>query len=341
MTNENTQSFEELLESEEQVEETTSDEVEETEDAIIDSGEEATKPQDEVSDGETDVTEQTQAEEAFDFPQDWSEEHKTLFGGLTKEQKEGILGFQKGFQSDYTKKSQALAEETKGYEADREFAKDIRGTFSDEEKNYMMAQGINEGQAIHMAVANWKMENQDPIQFINQVASRNGIDLHQEAVKLVQSQQEMTPEQKQMNSLVSPLQKQVQELQQQIASSQDSATDNFVSKFMNMTDEGGNSKYPHMDKVEGRMAEQFQAEGKNIYNLTQEDWDGAYENACYSNPEIRQTLLQQQNEVKKEAERKTQDAVKALGAGKTVKSSAGAGNKEIAETFDDFMEANA
>jgi len=343
---EDTQNFEALLdtmEDEKETEqvETTSEESQETDDTIIDSSEttETTTPQDEASDGETEITEQEQTtEDEFEFPQDWSEERKTLFAGLNAEQKADILNINKGFQSDYTKKTQTLAEERKALESDAGFAKEIKGVFDDREKLYMQSNGIDEKQAVNMAVANWRMETQDPMQFINQVAQRNGIDLYQEATKLVQAHQELPPEQQQMNSIVQPLQQQVEALTRQIQDSQTTTATNLVDKYVNMADETGALKYPNFQAVEQRMINEIQTMGKNYMTLTQEDWDTAYNNSCYADPSIRANLLTKQAEVKQTAERKKTEALKALGAGKTVKSSAGAGNKQTAESFDDFIE---
>lgn len=343
MTQDNTQNFEDFIEDDEEEQvETISGETNTEETAPIDSSDaeaEELIPQDEVSDGEPEITAKTTTqEEEFEFPQDWSEEQKALFGGLSTEQKTSILNINKGFQSDYTKKTQSLAEEKRNYENDVNFARDIKGVFNENEKLFMQGKGYDEKQAVNMAVANWRMENQDPMTFINQVAQRNGIDLHQEAIKLVQAQQEMTPEQQQLNSAVMPLQQQVQALQQQLEDNRNNAVGSVVDRYVNMVDETGQPKYPHLDSVEGRMANELTTMGKNHQTLTQEDWDNAYNNACYADPTIRATLLAKEQSVVNEVERKKADAIKALGAGKTVKTSAGAGNKSQAESFEDFLE---
>jgi len=330
------ETFEEKLE---QVLEADSTEVDEGTNQL--NSAEETKSEDEVTEAKEDdqqaeeVDGQESTDTDFEFPKDWSEQQRALFTEATPEQKAMYVEMQKGIQRSHTNKFSTWENEVKKpYENDYQFGQQVRELFPEQLKTFLNAKGLDEVSALRMTIANLIQENQDPRGYMQMVAQRNGMDIRQLAHEIIQSEQERDPYEVKLEQTMNPVLQELNQLKGYVANQQQRGVDSLVDGFVNATNENGEPKYPHFDKVEDLMVRML-PEGKNANNLSVEELDAMYNNAVMATPELRELELQKYKQSASEQQRVKQDAVKASSAGKTVKSTPGK-QTNAPQTWDDF-----
>jgi len=173
-----------------------------------------------------------------------------------------------------------------------------------------------------MLDAHYRLANANPQQkaeLLLQTASQFGADMSI-------MQQEYNPEQNALQQAMYPIQQEVQQLRQQISQQSNQAQQfeqtqaiSTIDAFDNATDENGNAKFPYFETVRNDMADLIERSESRGQQLSLEE---AYESAIWAAPELRQTLLanQQTNSVeanRKEVAAKAKAAKKAAGVNLT------------------------
>lgn len=156
---------------------------------------------------------------------------------------------------------------------------------------------------------------QEKAQVLLQAAQQYGADMSI-------LQQEVDPQQNQMQQQLYPVMQEVQQLKQQLSQRDNQAQQQEFSQatssieaFRNATDEAGQLKHPHLESVRDNMASQIERANSMGNEMT---LDEAYENAIWAQPELRQSLQAAQSVTSeatriKEAAEKAKKAKKAAG----------------------------
>jgi hypothetical protein len=165
----------------------------------------------------------------------------------------------------------------------------------------------------------YKLKTADPVtksHLLLQTAQQYGADMNV-------FKQDIDPAMQQnanMNQVLAPVMNEINGIKQQLNQRDETAAQQVseqynseIQTFRNETDDQGNLKHPHFDIVAAKMADLIDYEESIGNRLSLQD---AYDNACWSDPAIRDNMLSQQraNQEKQkqdEAKRKAEEAKKA------------------------------
>lgn len=315
-----------------QVEETTTVEGEDT--TQLTSGEPQEVQTDKRPDGVVEGEEKT--EDQFEFPKNWSEEHKALYSGLTAEQKAHLVSMSNGILSSHNKKYDSWNQEKKTFENDYNFGKQVRELFPEQVKTFLNSKGMDEVSALRMTMANLIMETQDPVSYAEQVLKRNGYDINKLAYEIVQSQQERDPYEVKLEQSITPFKQEIERLKSMISSHNTMGAENLLNRFKGKLKEDGTPKYEHFDAVEGLMA-QMLPQGKSFMNTTEGELEEMYNNAVMAHPSLRESSIQAEVQRRLDEERRKMDAQKASNAGKVV--SSGKSGVKTADSWEELRDS--
>lgn len=315
-------------ESEDEPEPKAGDE-EEAEPKTADSDDEAAETAE-----ETPETPETELEAP---PDHWSAEERTAFNGIKDpEARKLVLDTDKARERRLDAKYQGLAEERRESEA-------LRDAFKPFEQD-MALHGVSRIDGLKRLVAGHALLTSEPDKGFEWLAQQAGYRPRDPGATLqglaktwgvdpAKLGETPTPSDDPLANEVTALRSDLQQLRQAQTDSQNAtrqasaqAAQDEVRAFMQATDEQGNLKHPHMQKVGAQMAALMHADA----NLTIAD---AYEQACMANPEIRKGLLDAQLAERTKAAETKRRAVKAKKAGKVHKGETTGGAKA-----DDDME---
>lgn len=231
----------------------------------------------------------------------WAQEKKKTFQNLNAEAKKFILEREKDFNSDYTKKTQKLAEE-------RKIAEKYRKAISPHE-DYLKSMGLDPYEAAQSLIAfERQLANASPkekAKIIKDLADQYKADFSEDE----EGQEELHPTIKRLELEVREQKAYLARLEQESQKSKENDLARQVNEFKNTKDAAGNLKYPHFEKVMKKMG--------TIINTAVEDgeditMDQAYQDACILNKELRDEVLNtyHKNRYKEEDNKKRLSASK-------------------------------
>jgi hypothetical protein len=263
-------------------------------------------------------------EPSIHAPAHWPAERKAAFDALpTREAKSSILAMAKDLEAGVTRKSQELSEQAK-------FADAIRAEITEDDRQMLAAQGLDETGGIRQLLALNRYARKDPAGYVRHVMQALGVSA--DGLGLARTSQkpsEDTPERRDPD-IHEPRQDQArlpelvdqhvrQALRQRAVAEATAVFDTFASE----TDDQGNLRHPHVDKVRdmmGVLAHQAQYAG---LPSALESYRTLYDVAVRAHPDTREEVIAAEIEARAageaEARRKRDDVDKAKRALSPVK----------------------
>ena len=236
--------------------------------------------------------------ELLDAPEHWSAEHREAFASLDRAGQEFLLDRHKSMESDYTKKTQEIADFRKSYEP-------VQEIFS-QYPNLNPAETIKGWANIAVSL------EQDPAGTLAQLAQQYNVALPNQM-----GDNEGSQAFNQLYSKINGLEAQIEQSEQakQEALIQQKARE--VETFKSETGENGELLRPFFDEAETGMLtliNGYQARGEEVPALSE-----LYEQAVYANPDLRAKVLQAEK-AQDEANKKAAAIARAKQAKKASKS---------------------
>lgn len=227
-------------------------------------------------------------EPPIDMPTSWSKEHGESWGTLPRNIQELVVDREKEQLADYTRKTQEISDFRRTYD-------EIRPAL-DHVAPLLQQSGISHGDYIGRLVSADQMLRDNPADFIRQAAQAYNIDLS----ALSEGEQgQPDPQFQTLQDQVNNMQRMLHQQNQTAVQQEQQAILTQIEEFSSTTDENGNPKYPHFETVNDVMAQLIQAGAA-------QGLEDAYEKAVWGNPEIRQSILDQQEADRKAALEKEQ-----------------------------------
>lgn len=251
---------------------------------------------------ETESQSDDAAAEEIAPPDDWPKEDRERFQQLPNEARQLALVQYKRMQADYTRKTQALADDTR-------LARQLKDEVIDDDvRQDLHANGMDEAQGVRQLVQMHKWAKNDPAGYVRHVAQQAGLDAEAVLNGDEQPAAQQTP-QTQEDPRLQKLQEQVQTLTQTEQQRQHQALQQQIESFRQEADENGEPKRPHFDEVQGEMVRILNAGLAN-------GLDDAYDKAVWADPNIRQKVLERQQQAQAANQTKQQAADKAKRSGR-------------------------
>ena len=281
-----------------------------------------TGPEDKIDD----VSRETSGEkepEPIELPEDFPEEKRAAFEAMPREAQEWALNEYKSFQAGFTKKTQELAGDKK-FKEKYGWAEQI---FAPLEQALMM-HGLTPQQYVGQLLAIQQGLQTNPEQTIKHLAQQRGVALD----GLQEADEYQDPEIRALKEEIANLRQGLTVREQTEAQNQQSHLMDQIRLFGTEKDADGNLTHPHFDAVMDDMARLA------VYQRNQgiqPELNQLYEQAVWSNPEVRQTLLDEQKKslTAEDAGKKQAKATKAKKAAKSVTKTSEPGSDKQAVDF--------
>jgi hypothetical protein len=282
----------------------------------------------------------TDSLKGIDPPDRWSAEDKAEFNALSPEGQAVVHKRAKAMEADYTRKTQDLAEKSRASDS-------ILAEFAPYQQQMAIA-GMDAPSIARQLLAYNAMYMQNPAQYLVHVAQTAGIDL----ADLASSQEdldddvEVDPIIAELRAQIGTLTNTVQSLNNTSTSAQHQSLDVALTAFQTATVEGNPDMlaYPHFEAVRQKMGNLIVTD-QELVTLCSSDPKAAlvkaYENAIWTQPELRQGLIDgEKNQLAKDVETRRQAEVAAAEkSGRVIKAGASGQSTQPAEikSLDDAL----
>lgn len=233
-------------------------------------------------------------ESKLEAPKNWSDDVKKVFNTLPRESQEFMIKRDKEMTSDYTKKTQDLAEQRKNIEALDKVLQPARQN--------IQATGIGEAEYISRLLNADQALRTNPKMALRQLAQGYGINLSSLEDES-ESWNDPDPQYAQLLQQNQQIMAELNQFKQQNMQSTVAQTEQTVEQFSTKTDANGNLLHPHFDKVRVKMGNLIDAgEAKGL--------DDAYAKAVRLDDDLyAEALKASQLSVKKQEDSKRKKAV--------------------------------
>lgn len=233
-------------------------------------------------------------ESKLEAPKNWSDDVKKVFDTLPRESQEFMIKRDKEMTSDYTKKTQDLAEQRKNIEALDKVLQPARQN--------IQATGIGEAEYISRLLNADQALRTNPKMALRQLAQGYGINLSSLEDES-ESWNDPDPQYAQLLQQNQQIMAELNQFKQQNMQSTVAQTEQTVEQFSTKTDANGNLLHPHFDKVRVKMGNLIDAgEAKGL--------DDAYAKAVRLDDDLyAEALKASQLSVKKQEDSKRKKAV--------------------------------
>ena len=254
------------------------------------------QPESENSEENPDNTEaaENSTESKLAAPKNWSDDVKKTFATLPQESQEFMIKRDKEMTSDYTKKTQDLAEQRKNIEALDKVLQPARQTIH--------ATGISEPEYISRLLNADNALRTNPKMALRQLAQGYGIDLSS-LENESESWNDPDPQYAQLLQQNQHIMSELNQFKQQNMQSTVAQTEQTVEQFSAKTDAEGKLTHPHFDKVRVKMGNLIDAgEAKGL--------DDAYTKAIRLDDDLYEEAIKASRlSVKKQEDNKRKAAV--------------------------------
>ena len=233
-------------------------------------------------------------ESKLEAPKNWSDDVKKVFDTLPRKSQEFMIKRDKEMTSDYTKKTQDLAEQRKNIEALDKVLQPARQN--------IQATGIGEAEYISRLLNADQALRTNPKMARRQLAQGYGINLSSLEDES-ESWNDPDPQIAQLMQQNQQIMAELNQFKQQNMQSTVAQTEQTVEQFSTKTDANGNLLHPHFDKVRVKMGNLIDAgEAKGL--------DDAYAKAVRLDDDLyAEALKASQLSVKKQEDSKRKKAV--------------------------------
>jgi len=261
----------------------------------------ATEQEDDQSDSENSEenpdnveASENSTESKLEAPKNWSDDVKKVFDTLPAESQEFMIKRDKEMTSDYTKKTQDLAEQRKNIEALDKVLQPARQN--------IQATGIGEAEYISRLLNADQALRTNPKMALRQLAQGYGINLSSLEDES-ESWNDPDPQYAQLMQQNQQIMAELNQFKQQNMQSTVAQTEQTVEQFSTKTDAEGKLVHPHFDKVRVKMGNLIDAgEAKGL--------DDAYAKAVRLDDDLyAQALKASQLSIKKQEDSKRKKAV--------------------------------
>ena len=261
----------------------------------------ATEQEDDQSDSEDSeenpdnvAASENSTESKLEAPKNWSDDVKKVFDTLPVESQEFMIKRDKEMTSDYTKKTQDLAEQRKNIEALDKVLQPARQN--------IQATGIGEAEYISRLLNADQALRTNPKMALRQLAQGYGINLSSLEDES-ESWNDPDPQYAQLLQQNQQIMAELNQFKQQNMQSTVAQTEQTVEQFSTKTDADGNLLHPHFDKVRVKMGNLIDAgEAKGL--------DDAYAKAVRLDDDLyAEALKASQLSIKKQEDSKRKKAV--------------------------------
>jgi len=233
-------------------------------------------------------------ESKLEAPKNWSDDVKKVFNTLPAESQEFMIKRDKEMTSDYTKKTQDLAEQRKNIEALDKVLQPARQN--------IQATGIGEAEYISRLLNADQALRTNPKMALRQLAQGYGINLSSLEDES-ESWNDPDPQYAQLMQQNQQIMAELNQFKQQNMQSTVAQTEQTVEQFSTKTDAEGKLVHPHFDKVRVKMGNLIDAgEAKGL--------DDAYAKAVRLDDDLyAEALKASQLSIKKQEDSKRKKAV--------------------------------
>jgi len=261
----------------------------------------ATEQEDDQSDSENSEenpdnveASENSTESKLEAPKNWSDDVKKVFDTLPAESQEFMIKRDKEMTSDYTKKTQDLAEQRKNIEALDKVLQPARQN--------IQATGIGEAEYISRLLNADQALRTNPKMALRQLAQGYGINLSSLEDES-ESWNDPDPQYAQLMQQNQQIMAELNQFKQQNMQSTVAQTEQTVEQFSTKTDAEGKLVHPHFDKVRVKMGNLIDAgEAKGL--------DDAYAKAVRLDDDLyAEALKASQLSIKKQEDSKRKKAV--------------------------------
>lgn len=273
----------------------------------------------------TKAVQQDQA--ASEAPQHWPADRRQAFAALPPEARGIVNGFVKDLTGGYTRKMQEVGDELR-------FAKGVRSLFSDEHRQQMQREGVDEQAALRNLVQIHDFASRDPVSYLKWAMQRFNVTAEHLTGKTAEQPGKTEPADPLAELLIDPkvkaLESQLSELtqwrktqEQQVAEAAqqrqrqvEQTYQNAISGFRSAIDDTGNLKYPHFDQV-GRAMGALMETHPQLARMpdSPEKMELAYQMAVRADPDLSQPIIESEVTRRMAETRKKEDAERAKRAG--------------------------
>jgi len=278
---------------------------------------------------QTAPTEQPQQPQPSQFSpiQSWNAEQRAAFAALPPEAQKIVHDRALQVEQHFSRTSQQLQAVAADY-------RDLDQTLQPYAQKWQL-EGVSRSQVVGQLLAAQDFINSDPVGAIQWIASTTGVDLS----RIGQAQPQVDPQimtmQQQLQAMQAHIEQQNAFAQQQVLHSAQSEIESFASE----TDANGQPLRPHYNEIYQEMApivHLLRSQNPNAPHraILQE----AYDRASWTNPNVRQQLIQSQ-QAAAEAKRTADERAKAQQAKKAGVSLSGAPNGTGSIDFGDSVES--
>ena len=262
--------------------------------------------------------------EPLDAPKHWPSDRQEAFKNLPDEARKLTLSFVKDLQGGFTRKMQEVGDKVR-------FADGFAKVFTASDVQEIQREGMD----IHQCVTGWKQMAafyaRDPagyIRFVAEKAKINPADIfpQQQAPDAAAELDDLLidPNVKSLQQRLEKFEKLIAQGQEHQAAQQRSQVQAHVATLTNtvqgfrsaLDDQTGQLRYPHFDQVQKSMGALMDTHPK-LVNMpdSAEKMDLAYRMAVHADPDLGETVINQQVMQRLEAERRKEAAARAKAAG--------------------------
>ena len=234
----------------------------------------------------------TTEEKPLQAPERWTRERKELFSKQPPEIQNAWLDQNKDWETGYGKKFEEISTIKKDYEA-------IQSVLSPDIREQIKASGKTTAEAIGTLVQIQKNFSQNPAQVIANLIQQAGIDPRIFISQGQNAQGQQSPSAfDAINPVLQPLMAEINQLREyqneslrERQEAQYKATETTLSQLQAETTEDGSLKYPHLERVAEMMASLIENDPRYGAMDARTQFETAYFASVYSDPTIRQELI--------------------------------------------------
>ena len=285
-------------------------------------------------------------------PQHWPADRRAAFAALPQEARGIVQGFVKDLQGGYTRKMQEVGDDVR-------FSKSIRGLFTDEHRQQMQRDNVDEGRAIANLIQIHDFASKQPVEYVKWAMNRLGV-----TPKHLGLNATADPSGKEQQKAPDPLadlltDPKVKQLEQQLAElanwkaqreaqereyvtgqtrAREQAYANVITGFRTAQDDSGNLKYPHFDRVGRAMGALMESHPKLASMPDGPDkLELAYEMAVHADPELRAPVIDSEVSRRMAESQRKAEAERAKRAGGIKPASGAPAQRKSVSTLDDAL----
>ncbi|MCI0418275.1 MAG: hypothetical protein L0312_03460 [Acidobacteria bacterium] len=243
-------------------------------------------------------------------PEHWSQADKDVFSSLPDEAKPLYLEKVKSLESGYNKKFEEVANERKTFESH----KWVRDVFEPYRQQLEM-HGTTPEAYTRKLIAIGQQLQANPRQTLEWLAQQYGVDL----ATPQEPSEYQDPEVAKLKAAISDLQSHIQLSERQQQEAITAQMNREWQGFVDAKDASGNPTHPKAEDLKLRMGSELHVSPPQPGESTSDALKRAYEAVKWTDPEVRQSILEAETKAKQAEALRKADLEKAKAAGRTVK----------------------